>query len=402
MPRKAREIGMAKRTWVICCLSLAAACGTAQDNADANRPDVVDPAATARFDANCQTPGYFRDIYRLLSAQTLVDDETAVNRLRLELASRVADKGALPTLTQVSLDTLEGLLVLSLRSVEATATNPRPSRQIGERLLAKSLGLDPARVAWNQAHPDAEPVELLAAGAQSLAQEALWALTHAAQGAPAICTEPPQAEAATWDPGDAEVVWVDQRCEPDRTEGGYCEPDQWYEGDCWDVWVPENCTGGGWEYTGHYEYQCYSAEECEYVWVEEQTYVGGSCTGGYYREECASGYWEYGLCYDGTFVPGYCIPGHYEYRFPGGTWSFESATEGPAECDLTRPAQRAIALASAHVLKDKGYATLDPLWQAALDRLLDSGRLEISDETSYDALVQILNGVASGESSQPE
>ena len=137
------------------------------------------------------------------------------------------------------------------------------------------------------------------------------------------------------------------------------------------------------------------------IWVAESTYVDGTCSGGYYDRQCSSGYWEYGLCYEGTFVPGTCIPGHYEYRFPGGTWSFEPLAAAPSECDAVRPSQLAIAATAAYVLKDKAYADLDSERQAALDRLIDSGRLSFPDEAAFDAVLQILDAVSTAPPAAP-
>jgi len=120
-------------------------------------------------------------------------------------------------------------------------------------------------------------------------------------------------------------------------------------------------------------------------------YVDGTCYGGYYEQDCSNGYWETGLCYDGTFVPGYCNAGYYEWRFPGGVWVWTSNITAPTECSEARPSQMAIAASAAMVLHAKARDDLEPSWQAALDRLLESGKLENPDEATFDAIEQILN-----------
>jgi hypothetical protein len=386
-----------RNTLSMAIVALAAACGgepVPKGSPARDRPTIASPAV-ARFAATDQTPGYFRDMYRLLAAQAIVDDDTAVARMLIELPNRVALPGELPPVPERTRNTLNGLLILSLRAVEATTETPRPCRQIGERLLGRTLGLDPARAAWNAAHTAGEQVELVQPGAKTLADEARWSITHAAFGAPANCSgSAGLTDGANWDPGEAEQVWIDERCAPDENVGGYCEADLWVEGDCTDVWVPEQCSGGYWVDYGRYDYRCYSEDDCEYVWVEDRRYVNGACAGGYYDERCNSGYWEYGLCYDGTFVPGYCIPGHIEYRFPGGTWTFSPATSTPTECSSVRPSQLAIAATAAFVLQDQAYDDLTPEWQSALDRLVESDKLLVPDETAFDAVLQILDAAS--------
>lgn len=346
----------------------------------------------ARFDANMQTPGYFRDMFRLLTAQRQVDDTTAVQRLLIEIPARIAEPGLLPSMPDDDIATLEGLLILAYRSVQATADTPRTSRQIGEALLYQTLALDPARAAWNRDHSSDEQVNTLTGGAMALADATLSSLGKLVAGHPTVCASA-AASAASWDPGDAEMAWVDGWCEPDRWVGDYCEPDRWLEGDCYDIWISEACSGGRWEDWGYYDYYCYDADDCRYRWVERWEYIEGNCDGGYYEERCDSGYWEIGLCYDGTFVPGYCEQGYYEYRFPGGVWSFSPGIGSPPECNTVRPGQLSIAATGAGVLHDKAYDDLETQWQAALDQLMATGKLEQPDESALAAIEQILNAV---------
>jgi hypothetical protein len=366
-----------------------AACGTEPGTAS---PASTRPAgaagSTALFDADQQTPGYFRDTYRLLEAQSLVDDETAAARLLVVLPERIAERGDLPPMSQRDVDTLDGLLILALRAVQATRESPATCRAIGETILSRTLGLDPARQAWNREHPS-RTVEVVSGGAATLASEGGWAIGRPALGGPEICQI--SDTGATFDPGPPEVVWVEEYCEPDQTVGEYCEPDRWLEGDCWEEWVPEECSGGYWENDGYYQYRCESDGTCRTIWVDQMVYVDGTCSGGYWEEWCDSGYWEYGICYDGTFVPGYCEPGHYEYRYPGGTWDTPiSAPLPPAECTTCRPPQLAIASTVAQVLHAKAKSDLTPEWQSALDDLVTSGRLVVPDEVALDAVQQIV------------
>jgi hypothetical protein len=376
-------------------LGLAACGGELGDpQNDQHDRDRSGPSGTAEaFDANQQTPGYFRDTYRLLEAQSTLDDETAAARLLIILPERLAERGALPPMQARELDTLDGLLILALRAVQATGDTPRASRRIGEELLLRTLELDPARVAWNRQHPD-HAVGTSLGGAATLAAEGASALRLPADGLPAPC-QISSDTGTTFDPGTPETVWVEEYCEPDRTVGGYCEPDVWIDGDCTEEWVPEQCTGGYWEDDGYYEYRCSSDGTCRYIWVSRQTYVDGTCSGGYWDEWCDSGYWEYGLCYDGTFVPGYCDPGHYEFRYPGGTWNTPiNAPLSPPECSTSRPSQLAIAVSVTQVLHAKAAADLAPEWQAAVKSLVASGQLQAPNEVTFDAVHQILSGAA--------
>ena len=348
------------------------------------------------FTANDHAPGYFRNTYRLLDAQGLLDADTATSRLLLELASRVEAPGELPSMLDAERQTLDGLLILALRSVQATSNKSEVARVLGEELLRVSLGLDPARDAFNADHPETS-VKTIDGGALALATAADWALREAAHGFPRICMNQAFSTDTSWDPGDAEVAWVDEVCYPDQYVGEYCEQDRWIEGECLEDWVPEDCVDGYYRDDGYYEYYCYSEDDCRYIWRDRWVYVDGYCSGGYYDEWCESGYWELGICYDGTFVPGYCDPGHYEYRFPGGVWTFAQYATAPAECDAVRPGQYAIAVAAARVLHAKAYDFLEPEWQSALDVLLEEAPLDEPNEATLDAVQQIINAVIAAE-----
>ncbi len=382
---------MSEKAIAIPLLALLAACGEWTAGAASKRSAELKPAApaVARFDANMHTPGFFRDTYRLLGALAPLDDATAVHRMTVELQARILARGEIPDLSARDVDSLDGLVILALRSVQATASEPATARYLGERLVSTVLALDPARVAWNDAHE--QPVEIVEGGARLLANAGLFAIRGAARGRPAVCSAA-ALTSTTWDPANAEIVWVDEICEEDRWVGGYCAPDRWIEGDCIDVWVPESCSGGRWQDRGWHEYRCYSDDDCRYVWVEYWVYVDGDCTGGFYEQQCNSGYWEYGLCYDGTFVPGTCIDGHYEWRCPGGVWTFEQSVTAPTGCEVVRPSQLAIAASAVQVMHAKARDDLFTEWQVGLDRLIDSGRLQSPDESTFDAVVQILEG----------
>jgi hypothetical protein len=379
------------KTARLIALSLVAACYGAMPKEQPLPSDFEEgPESADELRAEDHTPGYFRDMYRILAAQMQLDDATAVYRLRLELESRTAEVGDLPEMLPVDVATLEGLHILALRSVQATSAAPAVARQLGEEMLRVSLGLDPAIEAWNRTHdPDALETD---GGAKTLATVGRWALARAAEDYPVLCQQ--ALGLSDWSSGDAEVVWIDEVCEPDQWVGGYCEDDEWLEGDCWDEWVPENCSGGRWVDRGYYEYYCYSSDDCRYVWRSRWIYEEGYCSDGYWEEYCDNGYWEEGICYDGTFVPGYCQPGHYEYRFPGGTWTFENYAVDP-QCTEVRPTQYAIAVAAARVLYAKAVDGLTPEWRAALEALVADPRLETPDEGVLSAIRQVLEAAAS-------
>jgi hypothetical protein len=377
-------------------LVLIAGCGQWSPNADAKRSDELKPnsgPSVVQFDANMHTPGFFRDTYRMLGALAPLDDETAVHRMVVELQARTLVRGEIPDMLERDVDTIDGLVLLALRSMQATDDEPATARHLAERHLHMALALDPARIAWNDAHGASDQVETLPGGAATLAEAGLFAIRDAALGYPAVCSAAAQT-GTYWDPSEAEIAWVDEICEEDRWVGGYCEPDRWIEGDCIDVWMPEQCSGGGyWEDRGWYDYRCYSDDDCQYVWVEYWVYVDGNCTGGYYERQCNPGYWVYGLCYEGTFVPGYCTEGHYEWRCPGGVWTFEQYVTAPSGCEIVRPSQLAIAASAAYVLHAKARDDLESEWQVGLDELVESGKLQAPDESTLDAVEQILTAV---------
>lgn len=374
-------------------LATLAACGAEPEGVPKNVDQGSGGDSRVRFDANRHTPGFFRDLYRMLMAQSVVDDATAVERMLVDLPQRLASTGELPDMLESDVRTAEGLMILALRGVQATQTTPKMARQIGERLLTDVLALDPARVAWNREHEPIDHVEVITGGPAALARAAAFALDHAARIIGAVCEVQHTSQAAAWDAGEAQTVWVDEVCQPDRYVGGYCEPDRYIEGECYEDWVPENCGGGYWKDMGYYEYRCYDDDDCRYIWRSRWIYFEGTCTGGYYEEDCYSGYWERGICYEGTFVPGVCQPGHYEYRFPGGTWTFEMHATAPSECAPVRPTQWAIGVTAVQVLKAKVYADMEPEWQAALDDLLASEHVQQPSEGLLDAVRQIIKAI---------
>ncbi|MCK5690183.1 hypothetical protein KAI87_12980 [Myxococcota bacterium] len=343
------------------------------------------------FKAEHHTPGFFRDLYRMLSAQAVLDDATAVERLIIEIPARIREPGAMPSMLDEDLQTLQGLMILSTRSLQATSDNALVARHLGELLLQKVLALDPARLAWNNTHSGVEQVEYVTGGGEILAEEAIRVIKQAAFQAPLECSSHSVSN-TNFNAGSENIVWVDEICEDDRYVGDYCENDEWIPGECYDRWITEDCTGGYYEDNGYYEYRCYGSDydDCIYEWVARWDYVDGECNGGYYEEDCYPGTWEEGLCYEGSYVPGYCIPGHYEESYPNGLWSFPEVQSPPA-CAQVRPSQYAIAKSALLVMKDKGYSALDAQWKGALDELIASDdKMNNPDESLLDATYQIL------------
>ena len=338
------------------------------------------------------TPGYFRDVAGVLQAQEAVDDGTASRRLMVEVSSRLQDLGDLPDLYPEDQAVLQGLLMLALRSIQATSSTPRTARIIGEELLRRTLGQDPALLAYNSSGAN---FPITTADPATLAEASRWALNEAAGGVPALCSRS-IAQAASLNLGEAVKRWRDEECIPARTVGGYCEPDRFIEGRCYDEWVPERCDGGYWDDQGFYEYRCFSSDDCRYVWRDRFVYVDGHCTDGFYRERCENGYWEIGLCYDGTFIPERCRPGHFEFIFPGAIWVFAATAAPSSDCEPARPVQLAIATAAIRMLKAQAYDEIDPVWRSAIELLLEDPAIEEEDEGILSAAQQIIESIASG------
>ncbi len=346
------------------------------------------PSAQALFDADAHTPGFFRDMYRLLSAQSLLDDAVAVERLLLELPARAQSPGELPPLSSLEHDTLTGAMIFAVRALQATQDTPALARTVADEVLSRVLGLDPARRAWNAAHPDAT-VEVTTAGPAFLAGAARSALFLVAEDAPLLCNS--SAATAVWQPGTPEQVWVDEVCLPDTYIEGFCEPDEWVEGDCYEYWVEDDCDGGYWRDDGYYRYTCYGSD-CRYVWVARWVYEDGDCYGGHYEEDCSSGYWEDGLCYGGYWQEGLCEPGHFESTYPNGTWSY-AAVSAPTDCAAIRPEQYAIALSGVEVLLGVLAEELEPEWAAAALEILEAGAALEPTEGKLAALLAVLDAV---------
>jgi hypothetical protein len=333
------------------------------------------------------TPGFFRDMYRILDATSVLDVGLAADRLRVELEHRAYDPGELPDLLPVTQNTLEALLAIALRTMQSTADQPQSAYAVGSELVRITLGLDPALAALTEESPTE-------AGAATVAAAALFALDTSSSSSPALCRMDNFSSASFWNLGAPVVVWVDEVCQQDRWVGGYCEPDRYIDGQCYQTWVPEDCTGGYWRDNGYYDYVCYSYDDCRTIWRSRWVYIDGHCTGGYYDEYCNNGYWEYGLCYDGTYVPGYCRPGHYEYRYPGGTWTFHYYVTAPQECEGVRPAQFSVATRSIQAISSFPFEDVDPEWQAAIDAWLDEAQLDEPNEPALESALQILQAIA--------
>ncbi len=345
------------------------------------------------------TPGYFRDVYRMLDAATALENAAAAEQLLIESRFRLSNPGELPNLSSDELLTLNALLTLCVRSIQATRALPATANILGSELLSRSLGLDPALDALIN---EGGQADTLTGGAQAIAEAAQWTLRQAAQDYPSLCsnesflTDSDENPDAFWEPGNAEIAWVEGYCEEDRWLGDYCEPDRWIEGRCYEEYIQDNCSGEYVDY-GYYEYYCYSSDDCQYIWRSDLVYEEGSCDGGYYQEYCDNGYWEYGICYEGSFEPGYCDPGHYEYRYPGGTWVFSNYATAPVGCEGIRPSQYAIGVSAVEVLAAYGYEELDGRWKSAIDALLNQAPVDEPNEATFAAINQIIDAVAAGD-----
>lgn len=340
--------------------------------------------------AQDHSPGYFRDLFESLTAQTSLDDESAVETLLVTFERRTADPGTLPPLGRSARDTLDGLLTLGLHSVQATESTPPIARKIGNGILWMSLGLDPVLAAFNRDGGDAE---ITTPGAAALASAAQRALQVAADDSPVICARVDYTTGASFDPGEPEVAWIEGGCEEDEWVEEYCAGDEWVDGECFEEWVPEECTGGHWVDRGYYEYYCYDEYDCRYIWREYWVYVDGYCEDGYWNQWCDSGHWESGPCDDGYWLDGECEEGHFEYVYPDGTWDFSALTV-PEDCGDVRPRQYTIAITAARVLAAKAYDDLTAEWRSALDSLLAVASLDTPDEAIYDAALQIIAAAA--------
>jgi len=376
-----------------CVFSALLACGSgavvpvgspSQPNQRIPIPSDTTGSPDPNFGAHNHTPGYFRDTYRLLSAQAILEDNTAAYRLHTTLQSLANSQGELPSLETTDLSTLQGIVILALRSVQATANTPAAARHLGEKLLRQSLGLDPALDAYVSAGGQAQTTS---GGSLTLAQLSLWAVENAGLAVPDLCNA--QAYASySLELGSPVMRWVDEVCEDDHYVGAYCEPDRWIEGQCFSDWVDEDCSGGYWRDEGYYQYYC-TYDECRYVWRSIWVYEEGACYGGYYEEYCNADYYEPGICYDGDFIPGVCYGGYWEEIYPGATWHFATASV-PSDCDAIRPSQYAIALASISMLKATLYNLLDPTSRAGIDALLTHTTSTTVDEAAYGAALKLL------------
>ncbi|MEL6545870.1 MAG: hypothetical protein AAFQ82_14670 [Myxococcota bacterium] len=372
--------------------------GEPKDKSGFAEPDSPAGGELPSFAAEQHTPGFFRNVSRVLTAQGSVGDQEAVDRLLQDLPGRIERRDETPAMLLESERSIDALLLLALRSVQANADRPGLGRFVGEDLLERVLQLDPAREAYNAANPSLPPVPASSGGPRFIAESALSALELSARQSATECQPLTIDHRAAFSPHEAQLVWIAERCQPDRWVGGYCEPDRYIEGECVDEWVPEDCDGGYYEDRGRYEYFCYSSDDCRYVWRPRQQWVPESCTGGYYEEYCYADRYEPGLCYDGTFVPGWCIEGRWEYRFPGGTWSWPryavSGDEVP--CDALWPTQSSIALAGLGALVAELPDFVEPYWLAAAETALSSHEGE-DPRAIVDAAVQILEGIRDSE-----
>lgn len=348
--------------------------------------------AAPRWRATDHTPGFFRDTYRITEAQAVLTDEIAVERIALELPERIREKGELPLMAPKAEASLEPMLILTLRSVQANADTPSRARHIADDLIERVLRLDPARAAHNRAHGPSANVTESSGGPRFIADSALSALGQTARLSPDACRAESRSPEAEFVPGDPEPVWIPERCEPDRFVGGYCEDDRIVEGECHSEWVDEDCDGGEYERRGRYEYFCRSDDTCSYVWRPRRVYVPGSCTGGYYHERCIPDRFEAGLCYPSTFEPGGCEPARWESRPLDGMWMSMSDGENP-ECEPILPAQRAIVDTALALLVERFAEYTEPFSFIAARSALAT---EMSDNVRVDVGMQILRGVVDG------
>lgn len=382
-------------------MGMLAACGSERDGAP-GADDEGDPSPSATtFNAEHQTPGLYRDTYRLLAAVSGEDHATAVDRLYADVTHKLENSPELDRMLETDRNTIRGLLILALRTMQATEHHPEVAHRMGETIIKMVLALDPARKVWNANHPES-PVDVATPGAALIAKATEGALADAvnapvdSQGNPmpnaltasaaAQCASP-TTRSSVWIPGLAELTWTEGYCYPDQYRAGYCEPDRYVEGDCYDVWV-EDCAGGRYENRGYYDYVCYTSTDCQYIWRDRYVWVGGNCNNGYWDQQCTGGRYEPGLCYPDEVIPGQCVPGRYYYFYPYGTWTFRSS--GSTACDPIVPAQSQVAQTSAKILAGPLSKDIsDDSWRAAVKNL--SGRGDVPDADYVDAVRQIID-----------
>ncbi len=386
-------------------LGFLAACGSEREvPPNDGGPDDKGGLGTGAFTAENQTPGLYRDTYRLLVAANAEDDATAVDRLYSHITHKLQNSSDLEGMLERERETVRGLLVLALRGMQATEHHPDVAHRIGETIIKRILELDPARKLWNGKNPDAQ-VGVSEPGAALIALATEAAIADAVNapvdslGQPLVgglssetaaqCAQP-TTRSSVWIPGLAELIWVDGYCEPDQYRQGYCEPDRYVEGDCYDVWV-EDCSGGQYVNQGYYDYVCYTSTNCQYIWRNRWVWVGGGCNNGYYREECYGGRYEPGLCYGDQVIPGQCYSGRYSYFYPYGTWTFRSGASSNTSCASVAPAQAAVAQTSAKVLSGRLSKDIsDDSWRAALTSLVTLTSAP-ADADYVDAVRQIVD-----------
>ncbi len=382
-------------------LVFAVACGSERDVPPGEPQDDTGGPSSTTFSAEDQTPGFYRDAYRLVTAVANEDHATAIERLHSHITHKLESAPELDRMLERDRDTIRGLLILALRTMQATEHHPEVAHRMGEAILQKVLALDPARKVWNQKHPS-DPVDVAEPGARLIAEATQGVLVDAVNApvdsfgnplvggltaeAAAQCSAP-TTRSSVWIPGLAELTWVDGYCLPDQYREGYCEADRYVEGQCYDVWV-NDCAGGEYINQGYYEYVCYTSTDCQYLWRNRWVWVGGGCNDGYWDEQCIGGTYEPGLCYPDEVIPGVCIPGRYYYFYPYGSWAFRGGAS--SACSPVVPAQAAVAQTSAKILSGRLAKDIaDDSWRAAVLNLVALSSRP-ADADYVDAVRQIL------------
>ncbi|MBC7794971.1 MAG: hypothetical protein H7Z43_14795, partial [Clostridia bacterium] len=157
---------------VLALLGLAA-CGAGSDEGSSNATpstDESDGTSSTTFSSDDQTPGIYRDTYRLLDAVAAEgDNTTAVDRMYADLTNKLQNTASFDALAEDEEEAVKGLYLLALRSVQATHHHPDVARDIGETILKRVLELDRARSAWNTNHDAKDHVKFSAANAALIA-----------------------------------------------------------------------------------------------------------------------------------------------------------------------------------------------------------------------------------------
>lgn len=354
--------------------------------AEQSTPDAT-AAGSEPLPPSAQTPGFFRNLRRLLNAQRGLAPQVAWERWLVELPNRLASFGALPPMPSEGRATLRSLLHMALRTLQAAASQPEWATPTGARLVSAALGLDPAL--WASSAPE-QPTPTTLPGRKTVARAALTGVKQLARAASQSGCREPVNNAATWQPTATEEVWVPEHCAAADVVSGYCAQGHWVEEQCHDEWV---CEQGEVEYEGSYVWVCHG-DDCEYEWRQEPVWAE-DCSDGYWQEVCDGGYWEPGVCYDSVTMPGECSGGHYVQQADSGSWMLQSSIATPTGCTPLRTVQIALARSGLLALRDQFPDAWGPATQAAAAAFWE--HLEATphwDEATFAAAIWLLRRAA--------